>query len=457
MVVLRAGLYERVSTDEQAKYGYSIKTQIDALEEYCNKNKIKVVDHYTDDGVSGGKAAFRRPEMARLLDDIKEKKIDIVLFTRLDRWFRNVQEYFKVQEILDEHKVQWKAIWEDYDTTTANGKMAITIFLAIAQNEREKGAERVRVVFEKKRQNKEAWFGDKSMPFGYTKEADDDGILRLVKNPALKDAMQDFWDIAVKYHNVSKAAKYVNSVYGLNRSKKLWLDVAHNEIYTGNYKGVEEYCEPYVSKEDWETLQNRGSIKKTQGDRVYLFTGLIKCPVCGNNLSSTHCVQTRKNGERKEYKNYRCINKAINTCKNANTIAETKTEKWLLDNLDRLLQDEIARVELERTKPKKKPKTDAAALREKLRRLEVIYMAGNKTDAEYLAETAEIKEQIRKAELERLDDPEEIDIESLRTTLETDFRGIYETLSLEDKRRFWRGLIKEIHVKGNNVQSVDFL
>ena len=52
MVILRAGLYERVSTDEQAKYGYSIKTQIDALEEYCEKNKIKVVDHYTDDGVS---------------------------------------------------------------------------------------------------------------------------------------------------------------------------------------------------------------------------------------------------------------------------------------------------------------------------------------------------------------------------------------------------------------------
>ena len=76
-----------------------------------------------------------------------------------------------------------------------------------------------------------------------------------------------------------------------------------------------------------------------------------------------------------------------------------KTEKWLLDNLDELLRDEIARVELERTKPKKKPKTDATALREKLRRLEVVYMAGNKSDAEYLAETAEIKEQIRKAEM----------------------------------------------------------
>ena len=456
MVILRAGLYERVSTDEQAKYGYSIKTQIDALEEYCEKNQIKIVDHYTDDGVSGGKAAFRRPEMSKLLEDVKAGKIDIILFTRLDRWFRNVKEYFKVQEILDAHGVQWKAIWEDFDTTTANGQMSVTIFLALAQHERQKGAERVKTVFERKLHNKECWLGDHCIPFGYAKQKDENGIYRMVKNPELAEAVQEFWDISVKYQNVSKAARYVNQVYGLNRTKKLWFDVIHNEIYTGTHKGVEEYCEPYVSKKDWEMLQNRGSIKKTQGNRVYLFTGMIKCPACGITMGSTHCVQTRKNGERKEYKSYRCMHKDINTCPNRHTVSELKTEQWLLNNLERLLRDEIARVEIERTKPKKKPKTDVSALREKLRRLEVVYMAGNKTDAEYLEETAEIKEQIKKAELEKLEEPEETDIEALRAMLETDFRGIYETLSQEDKRRFWRGLIKEIHIKGNNVQSVDF-
>lgn len=88
-MILRAGLYERVSTDEQAKFGFSIKTQIEALEKHCLDNKIKIVDHYTDDGVSGGKAAFKRPAMSRLLEDVKAGKIDIILFTRLDRWFRN--------------------------------------------------------------------------------------------------------------------------------------------------------------------------------------------------------------------------------------------------------------------------------------------------------------------------------------------------------------------------------
>jgi hypothetical protein len=179
--------------------------------------------------------------------------------------------------------------------------------------------------------------------------------------------------------------------------------------------------------------------------------------VCGSTLAAGCCTKPGRNGETKEYRSYRCRHREINLCENRKSISELKTEQWLLDNLDELLRDEIARVELGRQKPKKKPKTDAATFREKLRRLEVVYMAGNKTDAEYLAETAELKEQIRQAEMARLDDPEEIDIEALQATLETDFRAIYETLSQEDKRRFWRGLIKEIHVEGNGVKSVDFL
>ena len=135
--VQRAGLFERVSTEEQSKHGFSIQAQTEALEKYCVDNNIKIVDHYCDEGVSAGKPYTKRPEMKRLLDDVQAGKIDIILFTRLDRWFRNVKEYFKVQEILDNHKVEWKAIHEDYDTTTPNGRMAITIFLAIAQAERE--------------------------------------------------------------------------------------------------------------------------------------------------------------------------------------------------------------------------------------------------------------------------------------------------------------------------------
>ena len=108
--ILRAGLFERVSTEEQSRFGYSIATQVEALEEHAAKNRMKIVDHYCDAGVSGGIAYKKRPEMMRLLQDVKDGKIDIILFTRLDRWFRNIKEYFKVQEILEEHNDEWKAI-----------------------------------------------------------------------------------------------------------------------------------------------------------------------------------------------------------------------------------------------------------------------------------------------------------------------------------------------------------
>lgn len=456
MTILRAGLFERVSTEEQARYGYSIQTQIDALVEYCEKNRLKIVDHYCDEGVSAGKPYKKRPEMKRLLDDVEAGKIDIIIFTKLDRWFRNVQEYFKVQEILDKHKVEWRAIWEDYDTTTANGRMAITIFLAIAQNEREKTSERIKAVFENKRKNREAFFGWNSTPFGYVERKDENGITRLVKDPEIKDALQAFWDMAVEYNNISKAAKTINLEYGLARTKPKWMELVKKEIYTGTYKSIENYCPAYVSKEDWIKLQEKGFIKKTQNNRVYLFTGLIRCPSCGKKMSSKYCKQVRSNGVVKEYFSYKCRDADIGLCKYKHTISQIKAEQWLIKHLREMIKTEIAEVEIAKSKPRPKPKTNIPALKEQLRRLEVVYMAGNKSDAEYITEQNELKSAIKKAESEIPYDPADRDLTNIKELLETDFESMYKTLDAEDRRRFWRSLLKEIHVKGNEVVSVDF-
>lgn len=442
MVVLRAGLYERVSTDEQAKYGFSIKTQIDALEEHCKDNKMKIVDHYTDDGVSGGKAAFRRPQMSRLLEDVKDGKVDIVLFTRLDRWFRNVQEYFKVQEILDKHGVEWRAIWEDYDTTTANGRMAITIFLAIHQNEREKGAERVSAVLENKRKNKEACFGGPAIPFGYMKQKDADGVQRLVKDPETQQACQDFWDILIKYNNLNKAIRHMANVYGIEKNWKSWKHITKSDFYSGIHRGVVDYCEPYVSLEDFLKFQERETnIKKTPSGSFYFFRGMMLCPECGGKL----CGHTT-NKPYGKYKDYRCANRGRG-CDNHRSMAESKVEKQLLVRLAEFLEDEIARVELEQAKPKPKPKNNAKALKEKQRRLTVAYMAGNIPDEEYLRDDAELKALIAKAESEAPPAPR--DITPLKELLETDFLSVYEMLNDEEKQQFWQRLIKEIKYDEN--------
>ena len=273
MTILRVGLYERVSTEEQALRGYSIETQIENLTEYCERKGMKIVDHYTDEGISGAKPPLKRPGLQRLLEDVQAGKIDMILFTKLDRWFRSVKEYFKVQDILDNHKVEWKAIHEDYDTTTANGRMAITIFLAIAQNEREKTAERIKVVFEHKRKNKEACFGGKNPPFGYMKQDDEDGIQRLVKDPKSQQMVAEFWDILVKYNNINKAIRHVRDVYGVVKSDKQWGRIAKSPFYCGMHDGIEDFCEPYVTKKDWLMVQENAAsrVRDTKAKRVYIF------------------------------------------------------------------------------------------------------------------------------------------------------------------------------------------
>lgn len=448
MGVLRVGCYERVSTEEQALRGGSIAAQVDALNEYCKKNKLKIVDHYTDEGISGSKPPLKRPGLKRLLEDVEAGKIDQVLFTKLDRWFRSVPEYFKVQELLERNRVEWKAIHEDYDTTTSNGRMAITIFLAIAQAEREKGSERVKAVLEHKRKNKEACFGGQAVPLGYMKQKDEDGIMRLVKDPETQEAVQEFWDTLIKYNNLNKAIRLMLNKYDITKDWKSWSYLTHSDFYMGEHRGVEDYCEPYVSKEDWLKYHESKPIKATAGGHTYLFRGLMRCPACGNKL----CGDANKKSYGL-YKSYRCRIRNRG-CSNQHSISEKKIEKYLLENLEQLLAGEIARVELEEKKPKPKPKTDVSKLKEKRRRLTVAYMAGNKTDEEYMAEDAELKALIAKAESEA--PPKPRDVTPLRELMELDFQTLYASFDDEEKQRFWSKIIKEIKVKDKQVIDVIF-
>ena len=124
--------------------------------------------------------------------------------------------------------------------------------------------------------------------------------------------------------------------------------------------------------------------------------------------------------------------------------------------MNKLLEIEIERIETEKVKPKTKSKKNISVLKERLRKLEVVYMAGNKSDDEYMKEQKEIKDAIKKAESEGPTEQSDASLKILKETLDSDFKNIYETLDDEDKRAFWRYLIKEIHVKGNDIVSVIF-
>lgn len=442
--IQRVALYIRVSTEEQALYGASLAAQEEELLRYAQVNNMKVVKVYRDEGISGSKPAMKRPGMAELLEDIKADKIDMVIFTKLDRWFRNVKEYFKMQDILDQHKVEWKTTLEEYDTTSANGRMAITMFLAIAQNERERTAERVRFVLDAKRKRKELAFGGGTRPLGYKAERID-GILRLVKDPETEPIVEDFWDHVRKYNSVRLAGMFCNEKHGIARTYKSWMDLSRTELYTGTHRGVEDYCPAYITHEEWEYLQQSNiPVKKTQRpDRIYLFTGLLRCPKCGGTLKAT--FKTYPGDRMVEYHMYRCNNRYLSTCGYRRAVSSKKFEKWLLANVREELERFIMSVEVTGEKKKKPSATmDVVKLSEQLRRLNVIYMGGNMPDDEYIKETNALKKKIDQARQAEKDERPP-DLEVLKQFLSTDFETIYQELDPMDKRRMWRSIISEVH------------
>lgn len=454
--LLRVALYIRVSTEEQVLHGYSLQTQEEVLIQYARDHGYKIVKIYRDEGHSARKSALKRPVMQELLADVEAGKIDQIIFIKLDRWFRNVREYHKIQEILERHNVTWQATMENYSTATADGRLKVNIMLSVAENESDRTSERIKFVLDGKRRRKEWCFtgGPAQWPYGYKPQMID-GVKRCVKDPATEPIVQDFWDYVVKYSSVRKAGMYCCEKYGITRNYRTWTITARNELYTGTFKGVEGYCEPYVSRSDWERIiAGHEIIKKTQRpERVYLFTGLIRCPCCGNTLKAT--FKTYPNDRSKEFNGYRCNNAKLRTCSFRHQLSERKIEKYLLENIADELNNYILGVEAEEVKKQRKPNPqDVVNLTERLRRLNMIYMAGNLSDLEYAAQAKQLNADIAKAKAEVASQPQPANIRAIKDFLCSNFLDLYSTLSKEDQRRMWRSLIAEIYVDGTNVTGI---
>ena len=455
--VLRVALYIRVSTEEQAKFGISLAAQEDALLRHVKERNYKIVDIYRDEGNSARKPVSKRPVMLQLLEDVKAGKIDRILFTKFDRWSRNVREYHNVQAILDAHNVTWQAILENYDTLSADGRLRVNIMLSVNESEADRDSERIKFVFDGKRQRKEWCFtgGPGQWPYGYMPQVID-GVKRCVKDPEKEPIVQDFWDYVLKYNSVRKAGIYCCEKYGITRNYRTWMYTARNELYTGTFHGIEEYCPAYISHADWERIiLGHEIIKKTQRpDRVYLFTGMIRCPDCGNTLKAT--FKTYPNDRSLEYNGYRCNNGKLRTCTFRHQLSEKKIEKYLLENIRSEINSAIMNADVAAAKKRRQPKVhDLVVLNEQLRRLNTIFLAGNISDDEYAQEARRIKVEIDKAkQYERDDHPENSD--GLRAFLQSDFFTVYETLNKEDRRRIWRSIIEEIYVEGTTVVGLKF-
>lgn len=449
--ILRVALVPRVSTDEQVRKGDSLDAQEDALVAFAKENNMKIVGIYRDEGHSARKPVLKRPIMLQLLEDVKAGKIDRILVTKLDRWFRNVEQYYDVQRILDKYNVAWQAILESYETASADGRFKVNIMLSVAENESDRTSERIKFVFGAKLANKEVFF---KLPFGYTTK-EIDGVNRAVKDPETQHIVEDFFQRAMAT-SIRQAAEEMNLKYNRVHPYKFWWGITKRELYTGTYKGIEDFAPAYITQEEYEELNNkRKTIRKTKQNRVYIFTGLLRCPKCGRRLGGKYC--TSGHGYTNEYMYYRCVGKLAGTC-DFKIVTEKNIEQYLLDHVREEMEKFVLSAEAEpkeekKTKPKK---SEVEKLQERLRRTNVAFFAGNMTDDEYAEQTKELKAQIAKAQAEEARSEKPVDTEAVKAFLATDFEGIYETLTKEERRTLWRSVVDEIVLDGTEPVGIKF-
>ena len=451
--VLRVAIYCRVSTEEQVMHGYSLEAQEEALLAFAKEHGLKVVKIYRDEGFSARKPILKRKVMLELLEDVKDGKIDRILFVKLDRWTRNVSEFHAVQQILDRHNVTWQAILEDYNTVTADGRLKLNIMLSVAENEADRTGERIRFTYNSRVQKGEAPFPSRVAPFGYKVEVID-GVRRMVKNPDTQEAVEFFFRLAV-VHSIRHAAEITNREFGLSRAYTQWHRMTKNTAYYGTFHGVENFCEPYITKDEFDKLNNNPQqVRKAKNNRTYIFSGLVKCGCCGRRMNGKYSTSGR--GSRGVYHYYRCIGTLVAVCENP-TLSEKKIEDYLLENVRREIEGQILEYEVAMASPKvAKKKANIGTLQERLRRINVSYHAGNMTDDEYLEESAAVKASIADAQKEEEEHIPALDIEGLKEFLDSGFETVYESLTSEERRRLWISVIDEIVVENREVKSIKF-
>lgn len=137
--IVRVGLYARVSTSDK---GQDPALQLTPLTEYCKQRGWQITQQYVDVGVSGIKS--KRPELDRLLDDARKRRIDVVCVWKLDRFGRSIQHLINTLEELQGLGVSFVSYMESLDFTSATGKLMFNILASFSQFERDIIAERVR-------------------------------------------------------------------------------------------------------------------------------------------------------------------------------------------------------------------------------------------------------------------------------------------------------------------------
>lgn len=461
MAVIRVAAYIRVSHQEQKLHGISLDAQRDTLRRYAEEHGLLIVAWYEDEGVSGRKLIRRRPALQRMLNDAQKGLFDRIIFIKLDRYFRSVAEYYECQKILDKNKVTWTATEERYDLTTASGRYWVTQKLAMAEYEADNTGERINLVNEYKIRTGQPLTGAQRQGVAYTVKKDAEGIKRVVKDEATQAIVLDYINHFLIHHNKRQAFLYIKNKYNTDLSYYTLSKVLKDTKIYGYFRGNPNYCEAYIDEYTFNKIQLilKNNVKEPKSKRVYLFSGLIPCPICGRKMSAQFSRGVNKlDGAVREYYGYRCNNHNVQDgCTYARRPNESTIEAYLLEKMDEYMNAYITEAKIEEVTVKN---SDAAALVKEIKaeitRLNTMYRKGRMQEAEYDKEYEELAARLKGAE-SALAPVEKRDLKKYEELLKSDWKELYAALTKENKRAFWRMYVKAIILdEGAKVKDVIF-
>lgn len=369
MDLKNAGIYVRVSTERQVQEGYSISAQKENLTNFAKGHDFKVYDIYADEGISG-KSIEGRPDVKRLIKDIKGGKIDVVLLQRFDRLTRSISDTQEFIDLFKEFNVDVWSISDGgiVDITSSNGRFMALLKGLFGQHERELTAERIKDAFGRKaREGYTLCCG--CTPYGYRREKgnkviiikqDEAKVVRRIFKMYVEGAT--FTSIAKTLTAEGIPTKRAGQTISIKRdgnvvdtktfvgvwSPKLIRLILSNPVYIGKVRygiGRKDYYigeghhKPIISEKVWNKVQDK--IKRIETkvhtnrpkDDVY-FCGTLVCGGCGKKMTTARTIgRLRKDGTRNLFNAYRCVNQEKQIC-TARYVSHIKAEEAFIEYLE---------------------------------------------------------------------------------------------------------------------------
>ncbi len=460
---MRAAIYCRVSTLEQATEGYSIGVQKEKLAKYAELQSYEIEDIYSDEGFSGKN--LHRPAMERLISDVKSGRIDIVLIYKLDRLSRHVKDVLELVELFDKFSVTLYSLTENLDLSSPFGRAALKMSATFSELERETIVERMQMGKAARARSGKYTCPGKS-PFGYRLNKETD---RMEIVPEEAEAVRDMYDKYIAGYTFRKLYAYCKEKYPDIRffsNSMCCKPVIERPMYAGYFYHGEELIkatnyDPIISYETYLQAQEvvkRNTTKREHDNTPYLLTGLVFCAKCGR----AYCGKRRThkvNGKIKyTYTSYGCVAR-LKYKSDEHGIKPCENEIYPTEELDKIVENMVQNIQfIEFTAPQAstglidKLLLENGELKKQKERLLDLYLSEAIDKDTYTSRFDDINKQIQKnlsvidSEKQTLSKSPTVSIEYLKQR-QKDFPNS----TKKEKRRLIQQIVKQIIVDGDKV------